>query len=81
MMADLIEEFKVDRQEMDSDVICDYNFIMGDLNYRFDSTYEQMCEQGKIRIAGQLLDELDQLSISRKGVQKNISKKGKDMVR
>ena len=39
-MALLIDEFKVDRLEMDSDLICDYNFIMGDLNYRFDSTFE-----------------------------------------
>ena len=40
MMESLIEYFKVERQEFDSDIICDYNFIMGDLNYRFDSTYE-----------------------------------------
>lgn len=66
---------------MDPDVICDYNFIMGDLNYRFDSSYEQMCDQGQIRIAAKLLDELDQLSISRRGVQKNISKKGQNIVR
>jgi hypothetical protein len=37
---------------MDPDIICDYNFIMGDLNYRFDTTYEEMCETGdKIKIA------------------------------
>jgi hypothetical protein len=50
MMSTLIEYFKVDRQEMDSDLICDYNFIMGDLNYRIDSTYEAMIDKGEIHV-------------------------------
>ena len=81
MMASLIETFKVDRQEMDSDVVCDYNFIMGDLNYRFNSTYEQMCDQGQIKIANKLMDEMDQLKISQRGEQIEIQKKGKTVVR
>ena len=42
MMSDLIkcDKFRIiDRKEIDSDVFCDYNFIMGDLNYRFNSTF------------------------------------------
>ena len=33
---------------MDSDLICDYNFIMGDLNYRINSTYEEMMDKNEI---------------------------------
>jgi hypothetical protein len=44
---------------MDSDLICDYNFIMGDLNYRFNSTYEKMMDDHDINIACKLMDELD----------------------
>lgn len=44
-MATLMEQFRVDRQEMDSDLICDYNFIMGDLNYRIESTFEAMIDK------------------------------------
>ena len=76
MMSSLVKFFKVDRQEMDSDLICDYNFIMGDLNYRFNSSYEQMIDNQDIHIACKLMDELDQLSISRKGLVIN-EKKGK----
>jgi|TARA_B110001450_G_C17540214_1_gene448306 hypothetical protein len=61
---------------MDPDLICDYNFIMGDLNYRFNSSYEQMMDNGDIHTACQMMDELDQLTISRKGVTIN-EKKGK----
>jgi hypothetical protein len=76
MMSSLVKFFKVDRQEMDPDLICDYNFIMGDLNYRFNSSYEQMMDNGDIHTACQMMDELDQLTISRKGVTIN-EKKGK----
>ena len=75
-MSSLVKFFKVDRQEMDPDLICDYNFIMGDLNYRFNSSYEQMMDNGDIHTACQMMDELDQLTISRKGVTIN-EKKGK----
>lgn len=51
MMADLIKEMKVERPELDIDILCDYNFIMGDLNYRFDSTFEEMIDNDKIKIA------------------------------
>jgi len=59
MMSQLVKTFKAGRQEMDSDLICDYNFIMGDLNYRFNSSFEQMIDNGEIHIACKLMDELD----------------------
>jgi hypothetical protein len=42
MMSDLIkcDKFRIiERTEIEPDVFCDYNFIMGDLNYRFNSTF------------------------------------------
>lgn len=42
MMEEILKSLRNDRQEMDPDVLYDYCFIMGDLNYRFDSTYEDM---------------------------------------
>ena len=44
MAEELIESLKVERQELDPDMICDYNFFMGDLNYRFDCTYEELVD-------------------------------------
>ena len=64
MMEDLIRIMKVERQEMDPDIICDYNFIVGDLNYRFDTTYDDMIDNDKIKIAPQLIDTYDQMLIS-----------------
>jgi hypothetical protein len=54
--------------------MCDYNFIMGDLNYRFESTFEDMIDNDKIKIAPQLIDQYDQLtnSMLRKGSQQTI---------
>lgn len=42
MMEDITRALRTERQEMDADVVYDFCFIMGDLNYRFDSTYEDM---------------------------------------
>ena len=56
MMEELIRNFKIEREEMDPDIVCDYNFIMGDLNYRFDTTFEEMIESDKIKIANELVD-------------------------
>ena len=50
---------KVERQELDPDIICDYNFIIGDLNYRFDTSYDDMIDNEKIKIAPQLVDQYD----------------------
>jgi hypothetical protein len=42
MMEDITKYLKTKREEMDADIHSDYAFIMGDLNYRFNSTYEDM---------------------------------------
>ena len=72
MMEEITKALKTERQEMDADVIYDYAFIMGDLNYRFDSTYEDMISTQQINIAHQLIDQYDQLGKSRKGGQMSM---------
>jgi predicted methyltransferase len=69
MIEDIIRKLKIERQEMDPDVISDYNFILGDLNYRFNSTFEDMVNQNQIEMASKLLPEKDQLtqSMNKKG--------------
>jgi hypothetical protein len=42
MMEDITKYLKTKREEMDADIHSDYAFIMGDLNYRFNSTYDDM---------------------------------------
>lgn len=69
MMEELIQSMKFGRQELDADIISDYNFIMGDLNYRFNCSFEEMISTGQINIAPELLNEMDQLTITR--TQKN----------
>lgn len=69
MIEELIRSFRIDRSELDPDMIADYNFILGDLNYRFESTYEEMVLTDKIKMAPKLIDQLDQLSLSMKGCQ------------
>ena len=64
MMEDLIKTMKIERNELDPDIICDYNFIIGDLNYRFDTTYDDMIDNDKIKIDPQLIEQYDQLMIS-----------------
>ena len=64
MMEELLKQLKVKRQELDPDIVCDYNFIMGDMNYRFDMSYDDMILNDKIKIATDLIDEYDQLHIS-----------------
>ena len=59
MMEEIIRCMKIERQELDPDILADYNFILGDLNYRMESTYEQMIDTDKIKIANELIDTLD----------------------
>lgn len=59
MMEDIARALKTERPEMDADVVYDYCFIMGDLNYRFDSTYEDMIHTQQINLAHELLDQYD----------------------
>lgn len=56
MIEELIKVFRIDRTELDPDMIADYNFIMGDLNYRFESTFEEMVTTEKLKMAPQLID-------------------------
>lgn len=40
MMSDLIRKMRNQREELDPDIISDFSFILGDLNYRLESTYD-----------------------------------------
>ena len=59
MMEEITRSLKTERTEMDADIVYDYSFIMGDLNYRFDSTYEDMMSTQQINIAHELIDQFD----------------------
>jgi len=59
MMEEITKSLKTERTEMDADVVYDYAFIMGDLNYRFDSTYEDMISTQQINLAHELVDKYD----------------------
>ena len=48
MMGDVLKGLKYEREELDPDITCDYNFILGDLNYRFESSYEEMIDENLI---------------------------------
>jgi hypothetical protein len=57
MAEDIIKALKTERQEMDPDMISDYNFFLGDLNYRMDNTtFEEMINTDKIKVAPALVD-------------------------
>lgn len=59
MMEDIIKSLKAEREEFDADVLYDYSFIAGDMNYRFDSTFEDMIALNQVNIAHSLLDQYD----------------------
>ena len=42
MMSELIRKMRIQREEIDPDVISDFNFILGDMNYRMEGTYEEL---------------------------------------
>jgi hypothetical protein len=67
MMRQLIQTFRIERSELDPDTLADYNFIMGDLNYRFDISFDEMVTTDKLKMAPMLVDQLDQLAISKRG--------------
>lgn len=57
MMEDIIDAFHIrERKELDPDVACDYNFIVGDLNYRLLTTYKNMVANGQLEDASSLID-------------------------
>ena len=42
MMAEVIRKMRVQREELDPDVIADFSFILGDMNYRMDGDFETL---------------------------------------
>lgn len=42
MMEDLVRFFRNERPEMDPDVLSDFSFILGDLNYRMDTNFHDL---------------------------------------
>ena len=67
MMEDIILSLRAEREEFDMDVLYDYTFVAGDMNYRFDSTYEDMMSTNQVNIAHSLMDQYDQLYKSMRG--------------
>lgn len=66
MMEEIIKSLKYERSDLDPDLTCDYNIIMGDLNYRLNSNFEEMMAK-YIKNATEVIDEKDQLKISMRG--------------
>jgi hypothetical protein len=71
MMEDIMKypSFRHFKPEIDQDMVSDYTFILGDLNYRFDSNYEDMIRTGLINFAHEKIEDLDQLHKSMKGIE------------
>ncbi|CDW91774.1 endonuclease exonuclease phosphatase family protein [Stylonychia lemnae] len=63
MMSDLIRKMRNQREELDPDIISDFSFIIGDLNYRLESTFEDLAPQ--IDKVIQLRKSLDQFEKAR----------------
>ena len=42
MMCDLVKNLPIFREELDPDTIADYAFILGDFNYRMNSTFTEL---------------------------------------
>lgn len=68
MMSELIKKMRLQRDEIDPDVIGDFNFIVGDMNYRMIGTYEQLVPQ--IDRLVEMRKDLDQLHKSMTELQK-----------
>ena len=64
MMSEIISKMRIQRDEIDPDIISDFNFILGDLNYRLDGTFEEL-EPQIDKIVGMRI-ERDQLYKSMK---------------
>jgi hypothetical protein len=62
MMSDLVRNLRIQREEIDPDIIADYSFILGDLNYRMETTYVDLIP--KMHDILVLKESLDQLQIS-----------------
>ena len=62
MMSSLISKMRNQREEIDPDIIADYSFILGDLNYRIEGDFDTIL--GKLDQIVKLRKGLDQLSRS-----------------
>lgn len=62
MMSDLIRNLKIYREEIDPDILADYSFILGDFNYRMNSTFTELVPQ--IANVHNLKTKLEQLHIA-----------------
>jgi hypothetical protein len=40
MMSQLVSKMRNQREEIDPDIIADYSFILGDLNYRMEGDFD-----------------------------------------
>lgn len=59
MMSDLIKHLKLQREEIDPDVLADFSFILGDFNYRMETTYLELIPQiHDILVLRKSLDQL-----------------------
>lgn len=65
-MEEIIKSLKYERSDLDPDLTCDYNIIMGDLNYRLNSNFEEMMIK-YISNPTEIIDSKDQLKISMRG--------------
>mmetsp|Transcript_26318 Transcript_26318/g.19746 ORF Transcript_26318/g.19746 Transcript_26318/m.19746 type:complete len:112 (+) Transcript_26318:102-437(+) len=61
-MSDLLRKLPVYREELDSDAMADYSFIIGDFNYRMNSTFTELVPQMEKIL--ELRPKLDQLHIA-----------------
>lgn len=73
MMAEVLKSFRVERPELDPDMMADYCFIMGDMNYRFDTTFEEMMKDDKVKNAPELIPIYDQLAMSMKRKENGVN--------
>ena len=64
MMSDLIKNLRIFRDEMDPDVLSDFSFLLGDFNYRMDSTFLELHPQiGDILTLREGLDQMHRAMI------------------
>ena len=69
MSRQLIDEFKMQALQncvpgLESDIVGDFNFFLGDLNYRLDTTYREMNNTNVHRDAIRSIPTLDQLTMA-----------------
>ena len=64
MAADVLKLISCNEKDMiEPDAVNDFNFFMGDLNFRFNRTFTEHYPQ--VKLSPELFRELDQLHIAR----------------